>query len=344
MEFAMREWLTVIIVLLIVGVLLDGWRRMRQSRRDSIKMSLSMHKGIDKSDLDNYGSELPNGGARVVGSRDEEAARELTKSLQENFEETQGLKPAKPRIPEQVALNLEDLGLEEEVPMLMESVVQEAAEEEAPEPEEAVERNFVDEGIADPIAEDPLMEGYEEGRVEPVISADPVTHSVAEPVAESVKTSAAASEADAATEAEEVIILNVMAREGQRMAGNALLEVLLDCGMRYGDMQIFHFHQQENGEGPILFSLANMVVPGTFDLSAMDNFATPGVSLFLTLPVAGSSMQAFEAMLHTAQSLCENLGAELKDENRSVMTGQTIEHCRQRISEFERKQLSRAPA
>ncbi|BFM16009.1 cell division protein ZipA [Maricurvus nonylphenolicus] len=332
MDFAMREWLTVIIVLLIVGVLLDGWRRMRQSRRDSIKMSLSMHKGIDKADLENYGSELPNGGARVVASRDEDEARELTKSLQENFEETQGLKPAKPRIPEQVALNLEDLGLEEEVPMLMESVVQDTSDAEEPIQEDTAERDLIAEGIADPIAEDPLMEGVEEDRVEPVITAEPVAESTAP------------REVDSASEAEEVIILNVMAREGQRMAGNALLEVLLECGMRYGDMQIFHFHQQENGEGPILFSLANMVVPGTFDLSAMDNFATPGVSLFLTLPVAGSSMQAFDAMLHTAQSLCDNLGAELKDENRSVMTGQTIEHCRQRISEFERKQLSRAPA
>ncbi|MEP3563426.1 MAG: cell division protein ZipA, partial [Marinobacter sp.] len=33
-----------------------------------------------------------------------------------------------------------------------------------------------------------------------------------------------------------------------------------------------------------------------------------------------------------------NMGGELKDERRSVMTPQTIEHCRQRIREFERKQ------
>lgn len=339
MEFAMREWLTVIIVLLIVGVLLDGWRRMRQSRRDSIKMSLSMHKGIDKSELDNYGSELPNGGARVVASRDEDEARELTRSLQESFEETQSLKPAKPRIPEQVTLNLEDLDLEEEVPMLMEmeTVAQPEAEmvESVAEPESVSERDLIDEGIADPVDADPLMDDVPPERVEPVISAGSVAESQ---VVESQVTDTE----DA--EAEEVLILNVMAREGQRLAGIALLEVLLECGMRYGDMQIFHFHQNENGEGPILFSLANMVVPGTFDLSAMDNFATPGVSLFLTLPVAGSSMQTFDAMLHTAQSLCDNLGAELKDENRSVMTGQTIEHCRQRIREFERKQLSRAPA
>ncbi len=326
MDFAMREWLTVIIVLLIVGVLLDGWRRMRQSRQDSIKMSLSMHKGVNKEDLESYGSELPSGGARVVATRGEDEARTLTRNLQDTFDDTQGLKSTKPRIPEQVALNLEDLGLEEEVPMLMESVV--SASESSKEPEES-DAHVSSEGVATDaaldlgaVSADPLMDD----RVEPKLSAQ-----------------SADVESEPA-EAEEVLILNVMAREGQRLQGNGLLDVLLDCGMRYGDMHIFHYHQNPNGEGPILFGLANMVVPGTFDLSAMDNFSTPGVSLFLSLPVAGEPMVAFDAMLHTAKSVCENLGAELKDENRSVMTGQTIEHCRQRIREFERKQLSRAPA
>jgi len=39
-----------------------------------------------------------------------------------------------------------------------------------------------------------------------------------------------------------------------------------------------------------------------------------------------------------------NLGGELRDEHRSVMTSQTIEHCRQRIREFERKRRSPARA
>jgi cell division protein ZipA len=338
MDFAMREWLTVIIVLLIVGVLLDGWRRMRQSRQDSSKMSLSMHKGVNKEDLESYGSELPSGGARVVATRGEDEARTLTRNLQDTFDDTQGLKSTKPRIPEQVALNLEDLGLEEEVPMLMESVI--SASESSKDQEEGV---VVDSGAH--VAPEESATTNKSATTDSAldlgtVSADPLMDKRIEP---KVSVQSVDVESEPA-EAEEVLILNVMAREGQRLQGNGLLDVLLDCGMRYGDMHIFHYHQNPNGEGPILFGLANMVVPGTFDLSAMDNFSTPGVSLFLSLPVAGESMVAFDAMLHTAKSLCENLGAELKDENRSVMTGQTIEHCRQRIREFERKQLSRAPA
>ena len=47
-------------------------------------------------------------------------------------------------------------------------------------------------------------------------------------------------------------------------------------------------------------------------------------------------------MVETAQCLAKNLNGELRDETRSVMTGQTLEHCRNRIREIERKQLTHA--
>ena len=118
MDFAMREWLTIIIVLLILGVLLDGWRRMRQSKRQSIKMTLKTPKFEDRDVADNYGSELPNGGARVIGHRDEENTRELTRSLRNNYGKKKKVSRSRP--PEQTSLNLD-----EEVPMLMDSVEEE---------------------------------------------------------------------------------------------------------------------------------------------------------------------------------------------------------------------------
>jgi len=45
-------------------------------------------------------------------------------------------------------------------------------------------------------------------------------------------------------------------------------------------------------------------------------------------------------MVETAQVLVRHLHAELRDDAHSVMTAQTIEHCRQRIRDFERKQLT----
>ncbi len=43
-------------------------------------------------------------------------------------------------------------------------------------------------------------------------------------------------------------------------------------------------------------------------------------------------------MLATAKAIAKQLQGELKDENRSVLTGQTIEHYRERIRDFSRRQ------
>lgn len=329
----MREWLTVIIVLLILGVLLDGWRRMRQSKRHSIKMSIKPNKDTGKETDEGYGSELPNGGARVVGQRDDDNAREVPQSAQETF----GLSKTalRPRTPEQVSLNLD-----EEVPMLMDSVEEESRREPslhahtddvAPTDEPAYIRAEDDEADyqSQPSFESKIDE-TDDWSPEPDFVSEPKPNFVSE------------SEPELEQEPEEVLVINVMSVGNDRFQGGELLEVIVECGMRYGDMQIFHRHHGEDGEGPLLFSMVNMVVPGTFDLNAMNEFETPGVSLFMTLPMNANSMEAFNIMADSAKAIATRLGGELKDEHRSVMTAQTIEHCRHRVREFERKQLSRA--
>ena len=363
----MREWLTVIVVLLIVGILLDGWRRMRQSRQNAIRMSRSMSQGTDvsKEDLEEFGSELPNGGARVVAQRDERDIEELNRNLRDTLETgrtTAGFNPeaapsrkaANPT--EQVSLNLD-----ESVPMLMEvdepaeqaesgdgATAQEAQDEpvwefqstSAPSVEAAQEETRVEPSFS---ADEPMFEGYEvPSEPEPFVDVAPKIEPAVEPTLEPEPVNDDAnSENTNLEEAEEVLVINVMASQGERFAGQALLDVILECGMRYGAMQIFHRHETPEGEGAVLFSMANMVKPGVFDLNTMAEFETPGVSLFMTLPLPVDSHQAFELMVSTADAICERLGGEMKDENRSVMTKQTIDHCRYRISEFERKRLSK---
>ena len=144
-------------------------------------------------------------------------------------------------------------------------------------------------------------------------------------------------------EPEEVLIINIMAAKGEMFNGSELLDIVLKCGLRYGSMDIFHRYSDTKGEGALLFSMANMVRPGTFDLDAMEEFTTPGVSLFMTLPIDADSMQSFDLMVETAQAISQTLQGELKDEQRSAMTKQTLEHSRQRIRDFERKKLFRRP-
>jgi cell division protein ZipA len=140
---------------------------------------------------------------------------------------------------------------------------------------------------------------------------------------------------------EKVISILVTANDSQGFYGPQLLKLVEACGLVHGEMDIFHRFEDGLRLGKNQFSMANMMEPGTFDITQMDNLHTPGVVFFLGLPTAQNSMQAFDYMLETAQCLVANLGGEVLDEQRSVMRPQTIEHCRQQIREFERRHMSR---
>ncbi|HET8791357.1 MAG TPA: cell division protein ZipA [Modicisalibacter sp.] len=134
----------------------------------------------------------------------------------------------------------------------------------------------------------------------------------------------------------EVIVISVMARNEEGFSGPDLLNLMLACGLRYSEMGIFLRYETEDADSDLQFAMVDVVKPGTFNLEALDDFATPGVTFLMPLPGAQDSAAAFEAMVETAMVLVRNMGGELKDENRSVMTAQTVGFARQRVQEFER--------
>lgn len=135
----------------------------------------------------------------------------------------------------------------------------------------------------------------------------------------------------------QVLVLSVVMPQEQQISGAALLPTLLTLGMKYGEMNIFHRHQDNAGNGKVTFSLANMMNPGTFDLDAMENFTTQGITLFMTLPNAGDPFEVFQQMLNAAKQLAVEFQGQLLDDKRSVMTKQTEQHYTGLIREFERK-------
>ena len=140
----------------------------------------------------------------------------------------------------------------------------------------------------------------------------------------------------------EIVVINVMSRDGYTFSGDDLLQVLINAGLKFGEMNIFHKRLGNDSKSLLVFSVANILNPGTFDLNNLDSFSTLGISLFLALPTAINNMDAFEQMLAVAQQVGSTLDGELKDDHRNVMTTQTIEHYRQRISDFELRQLKAA--
>jgi cell division protein ZipA len=268
MDIGLREWLMVIGIVVIAGILFDGWRRM------------SGNKGKLKFKLDRSLADLPDdeedqslvGPARVV-DRDREPQLDET----DLPSMTAGDPVSKRNEPQQG-----DLNLDQPVPTLLTPVADEA--------------------------------------VKPVEKPQPSTKEAAG--------------------IEEVLVISVVARETDGFKGPALLQNILESGLRFGDMDIFHRHESMAGNGEILFSMANAKKPGTFDLDDMDMFSTPVVSFFLQLPGPRHPKQAFDLMIAAARKLSTELNGDLKDDKRSVLTAQTIEHYRQRIAEYERKLLS----
>ena len=144
---------------------------------------------------------------------------------------------------------------------------------------------------------------------------------------------------------EELLILGVMAKPEAPFGGAALVAALRGQGLKYGDMGIFH----RLGAGEVagqdaseerLFSVANALEPGTFDLSDLEGLQSPGLTFFMQLPIPGDALETLDDMVLSARTVAAALGGDVKDDAMSALTGQTIEHMKQRIADFALKQLT----
>ncbi|EKT4521167.1 cell division protein ZipA [Pseudomonas putida] len=287
MEIGLREWLIVIGVIVIAGILFDGWRRMRGG------------KGKLKFRLDRSYSNLPDdeGSAEVLGP-----ARVLETQKEPELDES-------------------------DLPS-----VSAPAREREPKPAKAAKRG---KRAGEPQQGDLNLAA--EPR-EPDLFADADDDYPADK-----RHNGAAAGSNTVKElppAEEVLVISVISRDEGGFKGPALLQNILESGLRFGEMDIFHRHESMAGHGEVLFSMANAVKPGVFDLDDIDHFSTRAVSFFLGLPGPRHPKQAFDVMVAAARKLAHELNGELKDDQRSVLTAQTIEHYRQRIVEFERRALT----
>ena len=137
---------------------------------------------------------------------------------------------------------------------------------------------------------------------------------------------------------EKIITLFVLAPTGVPFRGSFLMQAMSEAGLQYGDMQIFHYIEKQAGRDDTLFSVANIVEPGTFEPNRMDGFTTQGVVLILQLPGPVDAIKAFDAMVTAARSLATSLQGSLCDATRSVLTNQTISHMREEMVDYQLRQ------
>lgn len=352
MELSVRDWMIIVGLLLIVAVLFDGFRRMRNDRRGKIRMSLNKNFVNSSGELkEGFSTELPGGPRVILRDGHDEVTPGSEDDCRDNDEN-------------------DDLQLDESVPMLMESITATAMSDhdvllsgsasglgsELKVSEEFSSTDESDSGV-DPDL-DSALAVQPESNPETAVIDNEVDLAVREPeevIAKEMQplqhelpvfdTAYDAKPRQGARHVnpsdQEVIVVNVMAKD-EPFKGADLLHILLACDCRFGEMSIFHRYEDASGEGSVQFSVVNSVEPGIFNLDDIDNFTTPGVCFFVTVPGPQNPIQAFDYMVETAQCLLKNLNGELRDETHSVMTSQTIEHCRQRIRDIERKQLTHA--
>jgi len=310
MDLTIRDWMVIVGVLLIMAVLVDAWRRIRREKRSKVRVKLVNPEELPAEPIDDIRQyrELPNGGARVVERGDILRAAGFG---------SRGANTSSSRISSDKARGKKSAGnkgtvtkgtgkrLRQDEDDLVNGITSVAPED------EGENLDWLDGLVSD------------EGRPEsdqavPVVGKLP------------------------RYESPEVFMLNVVARSDQGFRGDDILQILLACDLRFGDMNFFHRHEFEAGRGAIQFSVANMVQPGVFDIDNMADMSTPGLVFFLTLPGPEDMIKAYDYMLETAQTVARNLGADVLDESRSVLTKQTVEHGRQKIRELERRLLAKA--
>lgn len=135
---------------------------------------------------------------------------------------------------------------------------------------------------------------------------------------------------------DKIVSVYLVARAGQSLSGPDLVVAAEKAGLVYGHMNIFHRLVDNHPElGPI-FSVANLVKPGYFDLRAIRELQTPGVNFFITLPGPISALDAWDTLLPTAQRMAELLDAVLLDEERNALGRQRIANIRDEMRAYDR--------
>lgn len=133
---------------------------------------------------------------------------------------------------------------------------------------------------------------------------------------------------------QKIITLRLVARGDGHFNGEQVVLALRGLGLRHGKFGIFHRVEGTDDES-IVFSVASLVEPGTFDLANIREQELPGVSMFMVLPGPKDGAEAFDEMMETARALADSLNGELLDEAGSTMSVQRERFLREEIIQYQ---------
>jgi cell division protein ZipA len=182
----------------------------------------------------------------------------------------------------------------------------------------------------------PMFQSPNEAFPEPLHEADTM---VVDPFDDMPKNEVPKNQADSSQQQTELmVVLYVVAQQDSFFSGMELIKMLEALGLKYGKFDIFHHY----GVGALksdkpVFSVANLVEPGTLNPEEMFDLSTPGLAFFMRLPGPFGGRIALELMLKNAKELAESLGGTLQDEVYTPLDNNKINAMRERIAAFEQR-------
>ena len=142
---------------------------------------------------------------------------------------------------------------------------------------------------------------------------------------------------------DKIVSLYVAARAGAKLRGPDIVVAAEKAGLVYGHMHVFHRLVEGHPERGPIFSVANILKPGSFDMANIQALETPAIAFFLTLPAPVPALDAWETMLPTAQRMAELLDGVLLDEQRNALGRQRIAHIRDELRAYDRQHEAPPP-
>jgi cell division protein ZipA len=136
---------------------------------------------------------------------------------------------------------------------------------------------------------------------------------------------------------DKIVTLYIAARAGQAIAGPDLVVAAEKAGLVFGHRNIFHRMVDGHPEKGPIFSVANLVKPGWFDLREIQQLSTPGISFFMTLPGPLPALDAWDTLLPTAQRMAELLDGVLLDADRNALGRQRVANIRDELRAYDRQ-------
>ena len=136
---------------------------------------------------------------------------------------------------------------------------------------------------------------------------------------------------------DKIVTLYVAARAGQAIAGPDLVVAAEKAGLVFGHRNIFHRMVDGHPEKGPIFSVANLVKPGYFEMATIKELQTPGISFFMTLPGPLPALDAWDALLPTAQRMAELLDGVLLDADRNALGRQRVANIRDELRAYDRQ-------